>query len=85
MAIPGEDGPGGGAGLFVGCVVSADVHPPDSTRRAHRGYRQGVSFEREPARERPDSPPAAYGVPPRGGAFVEWGHVVERLDRATAY
>jgi hypothetical protein len=44
-----------------------------------------VTFEREPPRERPDSPPASYGVPRRGGAFVDWSHVVERLDRATAY
>ena len=44
-----------------------------------------MSFEREPPRERPESPPASYGVPRRGGSYVEWSHVVDRLDRATAY
>ena len=44
-----------------------------------------MSFGREPARERPTSPPASYGVPESGGELVEWSHVVERLAGATAY
>jgi hypothetical protein len=39
----------------------------------------------EPRRERPDSPPKSYGVPRRGGTFVEWAHVVERLTSAEGY
>lgn len=44
-----------------------------------------MTFEREPPRERPDSPPASYGVPRVGGAYVDWSHVIDRLGRATAY
>jgi hypothetical protein len=36
-------------------------------------------FATEPPRERPDSPPEGYGVPRRGGEFIEWSHVLERL------
>jgi len=42
-------------------------------------------FAAEPPRERPDSPPKSYGVPRRGGTFVEWGHVIERLTGAEGY
>jgi nitroimidazol reductase NimA-like FMN-containing flavoprotein (pyridoxamine 5'-phosphate oxidase superfamily) len=42
-------------------------------------------FAHEPARERPDSPPPAYGVPKTGGSFVDWNDVVERLRSARAY
>jgi len=45
----------------------------------------GGAFTVEPPRERPDSPPESYGVPPRGGTFVEWAHVVERLAAADGY
>ena len=45
----------------------------------------GGPFAAEPHRERPDSPPRSYGVPRSGGRFVEWAHVIERLDRAEAY
>ncbi len=44
-----------------------------------------AAFESEPPRERPDSPPKSYGVPRRGGTYVEWGHVIERLTSAEAY
>jgi nitroimidazol reductase NimA-like FMN-containing flavoprotein (pyridoxamine 5'-phosphate oxidase superfamily) len=43
------------------------------------------AFSREPSRERPDSPPPAYGVPEPGGSFVDWRDVVERLRSANAY
>src|SRR2546430_12558835 len=43
------------------------------------------AFAAEPPRERPDSPPASYGVPRRGGRFVEWSHVIGRLGSADAY
>lgn len=43
------------------------------------------TFATEPPRERPDSPPPSYGVPRRGGRFVEWSHVIERLSSAEAY
>lgn len=42
-------------------------------------------FAVEPPRERPDSPPKSYGVPRRGGEFVEWSHVIERLTSAEGY
>ncbi len=42
-------------------------------------------FATEPPRERPDSPPKSYGVPPRGGTFIEWSTVIERLTTAEAY
>jgi hypothetical protein len=42
-------------------------------------------FAVEPARERPDSPPEGYGVPRVGGTFIEWGHVIERLQAAEGY
>lgn len=42
-------------------------------------------FAVEPARERPDSPPASYGVPRKGGRFIEWAHVIERLTAAEGY
>ena len=41
-------------------------------------------FATEPPRERPDSPPKSYGVPRRGGEFIEWSHVIERLASAEA-
>lgn len=43
------------------------------------------AFSSEPPRERPDSPPKSYGVPRRGGEFIEWSHVVERLASAEGY
>jgi hypothetical protein len=43
------------------------------------------AFDREPPRERPDSPPASYGVPETGGSFVEWSSFVDRLGSASAY
>jgi hypothetical protein len=39
----------------------------------------------EPPRERPDSPPASYGVPRTGGVFVAYEGVIERLRDATGY
>ena len=42
-------------------------------------------FAVEPPRERPDSPPPSYGVPRKGGEFVEWSTVVERLTNAEGY
>jgi hypothetical protein len=42
-------------------------------------------FRVEPRRERPDSPPRSYGVPRRGGTFIEWSHVIERLTEAEGY
>ena len=42
-------------------------------------------FAAEPPRERPDSPPEGYGVPRTGGTFIEWGHVIERLQGAEGY
>lgn len=42
-------------------------------------------FGTEPNRERPDSPPPSYGVPRRGGTFIEWAHVIERLTSAEGY
>ena len=42
-------------------------------------------FAIEPTRERPDSPPEGYGVPRKGGTFVEWSHVVDRLATAEGY
>jgi hypothetical protein len=42
-------------------------------------------FATEPPRERPDSPPESYGVPARGGTFIEWRHVVDRLTSAEGY
>jgi hypothetical protein len=42
-------------------------------------------FATEPERERPDSPPPSYGVPRRGGRYVAWSHVIERLIGAEAY
>src|SRR3954468_24519619 len=42
-------------------------------------------FAIEPPRERPDSPPAGYGVPQQGGTFIEWSHVMERLTSAEGY
>jgi pyridoxine/pyridoxamine 5'-phosphate oxidase len=43
------------------------------------------TFTTEPPRGRPDSPPPSYGVPRRGGEFVPWERVVERLRSAEAY
>lgn len=43
------------------------------------------AFAVEPRRERPDSPPRSYGVPKRGGTFIGWAHVIERLASAEAY
>jgi nitroimidazol reductase NimA-like FMN-containing flavoprotein (pyridoxamine 5'-phosphate oxidase superfamily) len=42
-------------------------------------------FANPPARERPASPPKSYGVPQRGGTFIDWDHVVDRLATAPAY
>jgi hypothetical protein len=42
-------------------------------------------FANEPSRERPDSPPKSYGVPRRGGTFIEWAHVIDRLTTAEGY
>jgi hypothetical protein len=39
----------------------------------------------EPKRERPDSPSKSYGVPRRGGEFIEWAHVIDRLTSAEGY
>lgn len=47
-------------------------------------FRQGA-FAKEPPRDRPDSPPASYGVPRKGGKFVAWQDVVERLRTASGY
>jgi hypothetical protein len=43
------------------------------------------AFAVEPHRERPDSPPPSYGVPPHGGTFVTWTHVINRIASARAY
>lgn len=43
------------------------------------------AFAEEPPRERPDSPPKSYGVPRRGGTFIEWPDVIERLRSASGY
>jgi hypothetical protein len=42
-------------------------------------------FASQPPRERPDSPPEGYGVPQTGGEFIEWSHVIERLQGAEGY
>lgn len=42
-------------------------------------------FATEPPRERPDSPPKGYGVPRKGGEFIEWAHVIDRLTAAEGY
>jgi hypothetical protein len=42
-------------------------------------------FAVEPPRERPDSPPKSYGVPRKGGTFIEWSRVIERLTAAEGY
>jgi hypothetical protein len=42
-------------------------------------------FATEPPRERPDSPPKSYGVPRKGGTFIEWSHVIDRLTSAEGY
>ena len=42
-------------------------------------------FAVEPPRERPDSPPEGYGVPREAGSFIEWAHVIERLQSADGY
>ena len=43
------------------------------------------TFSEEPPRHRPDSPPPSYGVPRRGGEFIAWDRVVERIRTAEAY
>jgi hypothetical protein len=43
------------------------------------------AFAVEPPRERPDSPPPAYGVPTEGGEFIEWSTVTDRLTSAPGY
>ena len=48
------------------------------------GFRVGA-FANAPPRDRPDSPPASYGVPREGGTFIEWPDVVERLRAASGY
>ena len=47
--------------------------------------RRAGAFSSEPPRERPDSPPESYGVPPEGGEFVPWDAVVHRLLVSSAY
>jgi nitroimidazol reductase NimA-like FMN-containing flavoprotein (pyridoxamine 5'-phosphate oxidase superfamily) len=42
-------------------------------------------FASPPEPERPQSPPASYGVPAEGGVFVPWEHVSERLREAVGY
>lgn len=42
-------------------------------------------FGVEPRRERPDSPPKSYGVPRRGGEFIDWSSVIGRLTDAEGY
>jgi len=44
-----------------------------------------MTFLRPPKRERPNSPPASYGVPRTGGEMVDWSHVVDRLAKASSY
>jgi Pyridoxamine 5'-phosphate oxidase len=54
--------------------------------RAAAGLVMGPGrFAVEPPRERPDSPPKSYGVPRRGGKFIDWPHVIERLTGAEGY
>jgi hypothetical protein len=55
---------------------TANVEPVAARRGA---------FAKEPPRDRPDSPPASYGVPRKGGKFVPWQEVVERLRTASGY
>jgi hypothetical protein len=56
------------------------------TSRGRRSSdRRPGAFDIEPPRTRPDSPSVDYGVPPRGGRFVGWSHVTERLATADAY
>lgn len=43
------------------------------------------AFAVEPPRDRPDSPPASYGVPREGGTFIDWETVVRRLETSSAY
>ena len=38
-----------------------------------------------PPFERPTTPGPGYGVPRRGGTFIPWDHVIERLSSASAY
>jgi hypothetical protein len=38
-----------------------------------------------PQRERPATPDRTYGVPAVGGEFIDWDHVIERLESAKAY
>lgn len=42
-------------------------------------------FASPPEPERPQSPPASYGVPAEGGVFVPWEHVLNRLRDAVGY
>lgn len=56
----------------------------ETTRLQRVGLRRGA-FAKEPPRDRPDSPPASYGVPRTGGTFVAWQEVVERLSTASGY
>ena len=58
--------------------------PERAGRRAGRPMMGPGRFAVEPPRERPDSPPKSYGVPRRGGAFIEWAHVIERCTAAEA-
>jgi hypothetical protein len=58
----------------------ADHKPPYPRRMKQPG-----PFAIEPPRERPDSPPPSYGVPRRGGTFIEWSTVIERLTNASGY
>ena len=43
------------------------------------------AFAEEPSRDRPESPPPSYGVPRRGGRFVPWSDVIERLRTSVGY
>ena len=55
------------------------------TTSLERVARRRGAFADEPPRERPDSPPKSYGVPRKGGTFIEWPDVVERLRTASGY
>jgi hypothetical protein len=55
------------------------------SKRAPVDLMEPGPFSMEPPRERPDSPPEGYGVPQRGGEFIDWGHVIDRLTSAEGY
>jgi hypothetical protein len=43
------------------------------------------SLSSPPQGERPTTPDKGYGVPAKGGEFIPWDHVVERLAAAKGY